>query len=86
MEKTLSKSEAQEIIKFFFQKDNFTSEEMRKTKRRAMKYRISLKQYKQKFCKSCLFPLKGKVRITKTHKTIECANPECRFKNKFRVK
>ncbi len=82
MKTNLSKSQAEEKINLFFQKD-FSSEEMRKIKRLAMKFKISLKSHKTKFCKSCLSPLKGKIRITKTHKTITCS---CGFKNKIKIK
>ena len=82
MKTNLSKSQAEEKIKSFFQED-FSSEEMNKIKRLAMKFKISLRDYKKDFCKSCLSPLKGKIKITKTHKTTTCA---CGFKNKIKIK
>lgn len=83
MKTNLSKTEAKEKIEKFFEKENFTSEEMRKIKRLAMKFNIKLKHYKKKYCKKCLNQLKGKTRISKEHKTIECE--ECGFKNKFKL-
>jgi len=80
MKKTLSKTEANEKIQSFFQKD-FSSIEMKKIKRVASKYRISLKNYKKKFCKKCLNMLKGKIRVSKNHKSITCSS--CKYVNKF---
>jgi len=83
MKTKLSKIEANSKISEFFQKSSFTKEEVRKIRRLAMKYKIKLGKNRQKFCKRCLSQLKGKTRITKTHKTIECQ--ECGCKNKFRL-
>jgi len=84
MKRILSKAEAKEKIEQFFKKNDVTSEEMKKIRRLALKYRISLKPYKKQFCKSCLSPLKGKIRISKTHKTVECVN--CGYRNKYKFK
>ncbi|MEK6844422.1 MAG: hypothetical protein AABX83_03265 [Nanoarchaeota archaeon] len=83
MKTKLSKSQAEQEIKEFFERTKFTSEEVRKKKRLAMKLNIKLGDYKRKFCKSCLSQLKGKTRITKKYKTIECE--KCRFNNRFRI-
>ncbi|MCX8159239.1 MAG: hypothetical protein N3D20_03060 [Candidatus Pacearchaeota archaeon] len=83
MKTALTKTEANEKIINFFSKPNFTPDEMKKIKRLAMKFNIKLKPYKNKFCKKCLSPLKGKIRISKTHKTIECGF--CGHKNKFKI-
>lgn len=83
MEKKLSKKQAQEKIQEFFQTSNFKPEELKKIKRLAMKYRIRLGTLRKKFCKKCLNSLKGKTRITKTHKTVICKN--CQAKNKFKL-
>lgn len=83
MKSPLTKNEAQEKINLFFAKQKFTPEEMKKTRRLAMKYKIKLGHYRKKFCKKCLSQLKGKTRILKTHKTIICEN--CNFKNKFKL-
>jgi len=83
MKPKLSKPEAQAKIEEFFKKDTFTPKQLKKIKRLAMKFKIKLKSYRKKFCKSCLSQLKGKARITKTHKSIICQI--CGYKNKFRL-
>tara|TARA_Y100000310_G_C20016125_1_gene505223 strand:- start:133 stop:393 length:261 start_codon:yes stop_codon:yes gene_type:complete len=83
MKFSLNKSQAQQHISDFFKQKEFTDKELKKIKRMAMKFHISLKSYKKLFCKKCLLPLKGKTRITKTHKTIECQN--CNHKNKWKI-
>ena len=45
MKGNISKSEAKNKIDYFFKKDIFSSKEMKKINRLAMKYRISLKNY-----------------------------------------
>jgi len=84
MKTTLSKTQATEKIKTFFKQPSFTPTELKKLKRLAMKFKIPLKPYKKLFCKKCLNPLKGKIRITKMHKTIICKN--CQHKNKYKIK
>ena len=83
MKSKLSKTEVQQKIEKFFKRENFSSEEARKIKRLAMNFNIRLKNYRKKFCKKCYAKLKGRTRITKTHKTIECEN--CGYKNKFKL-
>lgn len=83
MKTKLSKTEAKDKINSFFKKSNFTAEEVKKIKRLAMKFNITLKEQRKKFCKSCLSKLRGKTRITKTYKTIECSS--CNYKNKFKI-
>jgi len=83
MKFNLSRYEAQERIESFFKNSEFSPKEMKKIKRLAMKFKIKLLPFKKNFCKKCLSPLKGKTRITKTHKTIECE--KCKYKNKFRI-
>ena len=83
MKSNLSKQEAQEKIDEFFKRASFTDEEMKKIKRLAMKFNIKLGDYRKKFCKKCLSQLKGKIRISKTHKTIICKI--CYYKNKYRI-
>jgi RNase P subunit RPR2 len=79
----LSKTEAKEKIDKFFERTSFTSEEMRKIKRLAMKFRIRLKEKRKRFCKKCLSQLKGKLRISKEYKVIECE--KCGFRNRFKI-
>ena len=83
MKSRLSKTEAKEKIDSFFKRDKFTSEEMRKIKRLAMKYKIKLGNYRKLFCKKCLSKLNGKVKINRGYKTVEWAY--CNYKNKFRI-
>tara|TARA_Y100000310_G_scaffold345208_1_gene462671 strand:- start:208 stop:459 length:252 start_codon:yes stop_codon:yes gene_type:complete len=83
MKTTLSKKEAQEKITDFFKSKDFTAKEMKKIRRLAMKHQIKLGPLRKKFCKKCLNPLKGKTKITKTHKMIECK--KCNHKAKFRI-
>ncbi len=83
MKTKLIKEEAQQKIEEFFKKESFVKEEVKKIKRLAMKFNIKLGKLRQNFCKKCLSKLKGKIRITKTHKTIECEN--CGYRNKFKI-
>jgi len=84
MKTNLNKTEAKEKIDKFFQREKFTSEEMRKIKRLAMKFRIRLKEKRRRFCKKCLSQLKGKIRISNGNKIIECE--KCGFRNRFKMK
>jgi len=83
MKTAMSKTQVQQKINEFFQKESFSQDEMRKIKKLAMKYRIRLGKLKTKFCKNCFSQLKGKIRISKKHKTIECEI--CKTKNKFKI-
>ena len=83
MKTKLSKTEAKEKIDKFFRKSKFTPEEVKKIKRLAMKFNIKLTEQRKSFCKKCLSKLKGKLSITKTHKTVECAS--CGYKNKIKL-
>jgi len=83
MKSKLSKQQAQEKIHEFFKKEDFTAKEVKKIKRLAMKFNIKIGKLRQNFCKKCLSKLKGKTRISKTHKIIICKI--CRYKNKFRL-
>lgn len=83
MKKTISKLEAHDKLNDFFKKDAFSSDEMKKIKRFAMKHKIKLKGHRMLFCKKCLYKLKGKTRVTKTHKTIICE--KCGHKNRFKI-
>lgn len=79
----LSKREAEQKIHEFFKKDSFNREELMKIRRLAMKLKIKLGEYRRKYCKKCLFPLKGKIRLNKGYKTIQCKY--CGFINRMRV-
>ncbi|MDP1695686.1 MAG: hypothetical protein Q8L29_02115 [archaeon] len=84
MKTALSKTQAKEKIDSFFQGESFTAEEVKKIKRLAMKFNIKLGAYRKLFCKKCLSKLKGKLRIAKTHKIVECAS--CGYKNKIKIR
>jgi len=83
MKSKLSKTEAQEKINSFFEKSDFTPEQLKKIKRLAMKFNIKLGDKRKFFCKSCLHPLSGKITISGTHKTVECKF--CGYKNRVRI-
>jgi RNase P subunit RPR2 len=79
----MSKSEAKELISEFFQREAFSSEEVRKIKRIAMKFNIKIGNYRRLFCKKCLSKLGGKLRVGKIHKTVECGI--CGHKNRHKL-
>ncbi len=81
--KSNSKQEAKNKIDEFFSKSEFSPEEAKKMKRLAMKYRLSLKEHRKKFCKKCFSQLKGKTRVSKTHKSIECE--KCKTIKRFKL-
>lgn len=81
--KDISKTEAKNKIEDFFQHTSFSSHEVRAVKRLAMRHRIKLEKYRRLFCKKCLSQLTGKIKVTKTHKTVECS--VCGFNNKVRI-
>lgn len=83
MKKSITRTEAQNKINEYFKKGFFVPDEMRKIKRLTMKYKISLKDYKKQFCKKCLRQLNGKIRVTKTHKSVTCGS--CGYRNKYKI-
>ena len=81
----ISRKESLKKIKEFFEKENFSSEEVKKIKRLAMSRNIQLGVYRKRFCKKCLSDLKnGKIKITRFYRSIECT--ECKFKNRWKIK
>ena len=84
MRKEISKKEVEKMIEEFFGKENFSSEEVRKIKRLAMKFNIKLGKEIRKFCKKCLRKLNGKIRIKGNWKKVTCKN--CGYSNKFRIR
>jgi len=82
MKKEMSRNEAREKIEEFFNQKDFKPEEVKKIKRLAMKHRIRLREERKKFCKRCLAQLRGKTRVAKVYKSVECE--KCGFLNKFR--
>lgn len=83
MKEKLSKTEAQEKVNNFFSKSDFQPEQLRKIKRLAMKFKIKLGEKRKFFCKKCLSKLRGKIRVSKTRKSVECE--KCGFRNKFKL-
>ncbi len=79
-----SKKLAQGKIEDFFRQDELDSEGVKKIKILAMQYNIKLGKHRKRFCKNCYYDLKrGKIRITKNYKIIECQ--KCGNKNKFKI-
>lgn len=83
MKSKLSKKQSLEEIEKFFQKDSWKSRELLKIKKIAMRQRIKLVSYKKLFCKKCFLPLKGRIRINHSYKTIICE--KCGFINKRKM-
>ena len=87
MKVKISKTEAKQKIDEFFKKDNFNSEELKKIRRLAMKFKIKLGTYRNQFCRKCFSQLRGKIRILREKKgickIIECE--KCGYKNKIRI-
>lgn len=83
MKTKLSKTEARTKIENFFKNKDLEKEQLRKIRRLAMKFNIKLKEHRKTYCKACKSPLKGNIRLTKTHKTLICK--ECGFRNKFKI-
>jgi RNase P subunit RPR2 len=79
-----SKTEIRKKIDYFFGKRNFKPEDLKKIKRLAMKYKIRLGEHRKKFCKKCLAKLKGKTRVGRVFKTVECEN--CGYRNRFSLR
>lgn len=83
MKTKLSRKDTQEKINSFFERKDFAPEEMKKIKRLAMKFNIKLGNYRKSFCKKCLNPLKGKTRVTKFFRIVECG--KCRQMNRHKI-
>ncbi|MEM4271557.1 MAG: hypothetical protein QXD13_00480 [Candidatus Pacearchaeota archaeon] len=83
MKTSLNKTQAKEAIAKFFERESFSSDEVKKIKRLAMKFNIKLGAYRSRFCRKCLSQLKGKLRVSRTHKTVECTS--CGYKNKIKI-
>ncbi|MEK6898921.1 MAG: hypothetical protein AABW79_02370 [Nanoarchaeota archaeon] len=84
MKKELSKSEAREKIREFFEQEELDADEVKKIKRLAMKFNIKLDRLRARFCKRCCVDLKdSKIRVSKNHKTISCK--KCNYLNKIKI-
>ena len=85
MKKTLSKTEAKkQVEEFFLDVKNKTSKQIKKIKRFAMAYNISLKEKRKLFCKKCLEPYKNpKIRIKNRMKKVTCEN--CNYISRWKL-
>ena len=83
MKRVISRIEAEKRIEKFFERKRFSAEEVRKIKRLAMKYKIKIGNFRKFFCKKCFSKLKGRISVTKNHKSVICQS--CNFKNKYRI-
>ena len=84
MEK-LSKTEAKKQIQEFFSniKDK-TPTEIKKIKKLAMRYNISLGKLRKKFCKKCFSPYRNpKIRIKNKIKSVTCEN--CDYISRWKI-
>ena len=80
----LSKTRARKSIDDFFAQKVLKRQSVHKIKRLAMQFNIRLGKNRERFCKKCDSDLKsGKVRVTKTSKTVICS--ACGFINKMRI-
>ncbi|MEK6856053.1 MAG: hypothetical protein AABX66_02755 [Nanoarchaeota archaeon] len=83
MNKKISKEDAKKKISELFNKKEFKSEEVMKIKKLAMNYKIRLGVLRKQFCKKCLSQLRGKIRVSKGNKRIECE--KCGFVNRIKI-
>ena len=86
MKSKLSKKETEEKIKKVFS-GNPSPKEIKKAKRLAMNKKVSLKDFKKRFCKKCysLFSSKNSgIRIKKGFKIIKCNS--CGQINRYKLK
>ena len=84
MKTNLSRQQAQEEINNFFKKENYSSKEVRKVKKLAMKFNIKLREYKKNYCKKCYSKLKDKIKLNKYYKNIKCSS--CGYENSFKLR
>lgn len=87
MKTDLSKTEAQKKIRdFFLDIKNKTPKEIKKIKRLAMHYHISLNKYKKLYCKKCfsVFNYKNsEIRIKRGFKIVRCR--ECGNRGRYKI-
>ena len=84
MKKKISRNEAKAKIGEFFSRKRFEPREAKKMKKLAMRYRISLREERKKFCRKCFSKMWGKTRVKGGTKTVECAS--CGFLNRFKIR
>ncbi len=83
MKYELGKKQVQVKIGEFFLQDDFSSGDLKKIKKLAMKYKVRLGTYRKLYCRTCLNKLSGKTRISKTHKIIICC--KCNSINRIKM-
>ncbi|MCK5624603.1 hypothetical protein KAI04_02060 [Candidatus Pacearchaeota archaeon] len=86
MKKVISKKEAKEQIKKFFEDlKNKSPKDIKKIKKLAMSYKIPLKENRKLFCKCCLNPHKDpSIRVKKGLIKINCG--ECDYTSRWKIK
>ncbi len=86
MKKTTFKTEAKKQIQEFFENiKNKSPEEVKKIKKLAMRYKISLKDKRKLFCKKCLHPHKDpSIRVKDGLIKINCG--ECGYTSRWKIK
>jgi RNase P subunit RPR2 len=75
MKSNLSKREIEDLIIEAFNKENLSSNEIKKIKKLAMSKNIKLTEYRKKFCKKCnsfYNSNNSETRIKKPFKIIKC--------------
>jgi RNase P subunit RPR2 len=83
MRDLITKTEAKKRIEQYFSKNDLNPKETKKIKKLAMQYRIRLREERKRFCRKCFRDLMdGKVKISKTQKTVIC---KCGFVNKWKI-
>jgi RNase P subunit RPR2 len=85
MLKKISKKEAEKkVSKFFLDIGNKTPKEVKKIKKLAMSFNLSLKEKRRGFCEKCFLPYQiPKIRIKNKIKSITCEN--CGHVNRCKI-
>ena len=86
MKKTISRTEANNIIEnFFINIKNKTQKNIKKIKRLAMSHNIQLKEKKKLFCKKCFSPYSGKEKIRIKNKVKSIACKKCNYISRWKI-
>ena len=85
MKNKISKKEAKEKIKEFFENIKHKSpKDVKKIKKLAMSYKIPLKENRKLFCKNCLCPhTNPSIRVKKGIIKINCG--ECKYTSRWKI-
>ena len=78
----LSKKEAEEKIRRFFENKN-EQEAIKKIKKLAMHFNIKLRGYRKRFCRNCYSSLENTGRIKNKMKIVKCKN--CGYVNRWKI-